>query len=231
MKERTREVRKLASTLTMAEQEERRRVSQILHDDLQQLLYGIQLKLTMISSAIPEDLRKRLGKQADEANKWINNAITTTRRLTVELSPPILKSEGLADALVWLQSQMHDLHGLTVEIDAEDAYPIRNEDMRVLLFHIVRELLFNVAKHAQTDRCTVCLRTIGDELLIEVMDNGKGFDTALIEGEGGFGLVSARERLKLFGGHLEASSIPGHGAHIAVRVPLHQVAFEYEEAF
>lgn len=144
VEERTRQVRELASMLTMAEQE-RRRISQTLHDDLQQQLYGVQLKLSFAQQHAGASHEGRMREGLAEAEAWIRQSIELTRSLTVDLSPPILKSEGLADTLAWLQSQMKELHGLEVEIKAEKPFRTPEEDMRVLLFQITRELLFNVA--------------------------------------------------------------------------------------
>ena len=221
-----RRARLLASMLTMAEQEERRRISQVLHDDLQQQLYAIQLKL----HAAQEELRvgdaPNALDNATEAEHWIQQSIETTRRLTVDLSPPILRSEGLADALRWLVTQMKEMHGLEVQLVASHAFRMPDEDMRVLLFQIVREMLFNVVKHAGIDRARVELDTAGEEIVILISDEGAGFDVAQamarVEKEHGFGLFNAAERLRLFGGDMEIESAPGRGTrftiHVATRV-------------
>lgn len=220
---RTEQVRRLASRLTMAEQQERRRVSQILHDDLQQLLYGIQLKMSFIRRAVWSGEQEQLLGYADKASMWIDTAIETTRQLTVDLSPPVLDSDGLTDALQWLQTQMAALHDLHVELKAAHPFFIPNEDMRVLLFQIVRELLFNVVKHAETDHATVTLREgeADGHLIIDVVDEGRGFDVEGTEHahDDGFGLFSARERVGLFGGRMEIASAPGAGTRVTVHSP------------
>ena len=223
VEQRTRQVRRLLSRLTMAEQEERRHVSQILHDDLQQLLYGIEMKMALIEQDLQEVDRPVLLDELHEARAWIDQAIATTRRLTVDLSPPILQNEGLAEALVWLQSQMQELHGLQVTLEAEHSFYLPDEDLRVLLFHVVRELLFNVKKHAGIERATVYLQEKDGQLLIDVVDEGQGFDPQALSSRAqqtGFGLFSIRERLKLLGGQLNVRSQPGQGTRIRARLPL-----------
>jgi signal transduction histidine kinase len=93
--------------------------------------------------------------------------------------------------------------------------------MRVLLFQIVRELLFNVVKHADTDRATVTIDEADGGLIIIVADEGAGFDPAALKPktEGGFGLFSVRERLRLFGGTLEIESAPGEGTRMIATIP------------
>jgi two-component system, chemotaxis family, CheB/CheR fusion protein len=224
VKERTDQVRKLASTLTMAEQGERRRLSQILHDDLQQLLYGIQLKLARARKMAGRSDEVSLDDLVVKAEGWLEDAIRTTRRLTVDLSPPVLQDEGLADALRWLVTQMRELHDLEVELRAEHAFYLPNGDMRVLLFQIARELLFNVVKHARIDEVCVTLREDGHHVVIEIEDRGVGFDVddvlAPTPDETGLGLFSIRERLALFGGRLEIRSEKDSGTRVSVFVPV-----------
>lgn len=200
----------------MAEQAERRRISQTLHDDLQQMLYALQMHITDLMNDYPAK-QPKLQAQGQQTLTWLNEAIRITRYLTVELSPPVLKDEGLVDALRWLATQMAETHHLTVDIVAEHAFSIVDEDMRVLLFQIVRELLFNVVKHAGVQQATVALREGEEsELIITVRDDGRGFDVAAAEArdDGGFGLFSVRERLTLFGGTMKIVSAPGEGTEI-----------------
>lgn len=219
---RTAQVKALASTLAMAEQEERQRISQLLHDNLQQLLYGIQMRMMMLISDVDADDQGQLKNQAQEVYEWLGRAIRTTRQLTVDLNPPVLKEEGLDGALRWLVSQMASVNGLQVDLQVVQPCLLPNVEMRGLLFQIVRELLLNVVKHAQTDHATVVLNS--DEqgnCLIQVNDRGRGFDVAAAAAreDRGFGLFSARERLRLFGSQLLITSAPDQGAQITITVP------------
>lgn len=221
-------LRHVASLLTMAEHEERRRISHILHDDLQQQLYSVQMKL---SSARHRDQAGDLPaaqRCLAEAEQWLHECIEITRRLSVDLSPPILKGEGLAEALGWLVRQMKELHGIDVELVAEHSFCLSDRDMRLLLFQVVRELLFNTVKHAGTDRATVELHEEDGGLVVCIRDEGRGFDVAATAARagrgGGLGLFSVRERLALFGGSLEVLSALGQGTRITVTVPVQLAA-------
>lgn len=226
VEQRTRQVRQLLARLTMAEQEERRNVSQILHDNLQQLLYGIEMKVAMIEQDLQEVDRPRLLNDLQEARAWIGQAIATTRQLTIDLSPPILQDEGLADALEWLRSQMKELHGLHVDLQASHRFYLPDEDRRVLLFQVVRELLFNVKKHSGVNQATVRLAEEDDHLVIEVVDKGAGFDARAMAlrtvQDRGFGLFNIRERLKLLGGGLDVLSSPNLGTRVKAKLPAHE---------
>jgi PAS domain S-box-containing protein len=218
-----REVRRMASMLTMAEQEERRRISQLLHDELQQQLYAIQINLKFAQDDAETGNTLTAVERMAEAGQWLRESIEVTRQLTVDLSPPILKSEGLADALNWLIAQMKQTHGLKVLLTAEHAFRMPDEDMRVLLFQSIRELLFNTIKHAGTDQAAVELRSQNGQLIIHVRDEGCGFNVAeaaaRAEQGGRLGLFSVRERLRLFGGRMEIDSAPGSGTRILIHIP------------
>jgi CheY-like chemotaxis protein len=124
---------------------------------------------------------------------------------------------------------MADKHGLTVDLSIEKGIPNTAEDIKILIFESVRELLFNAVKHANIHAATVNLRIIdGNSLQIVVYNAGQGFDpTALkpagTEG-GGFGLFSIRERLALIGGKLDIVSAPGEGSRFTLVVPLGESA-------
>lgn len=222
--ERTQQVRDLASNLTMAEHHERTRIAHVLYDDLQQVLYSIQMKLSLMQES--GDGGGQAATTADglsQIGSWVDTALAVVYRLTVDLSPPVLDEEGLAAALTWIRESMRKEHGLDVEIDAAHPFYIPDEDWRVLLFQVVRELLLNVVEHADTDRATVALRDGADELVIEVSDHGRGFDPRHMPDEGtngGAGLPATRRRLHLFGGRLDIQSAPGAGTRVTVRAPV-----------
>ncbi|MFP4623951.1 MAG: CheR family methyltransferase, partial [Gemmatimonadota bacterium] len=224
VEERTREVRDLAETLSMAEQEERQRLSHLLHDDLQQLLYGIQMKVTLALEKAGRGDPEAAVEQGRRSLELLEQAITRTRQLTVDLNPPILEGEGLVAAIEWLRTQMRDLHGLEIEIHAAHDVEVYSPETRVLLFQIARELLFNVAKHADTDRAVVEVVQEDGRVRVSVADQGKGFDPEILSSakrrRGGLGLFSARERLRMRGGGLNIESVPGNGTRIVAYAPL-----------
>ncbi|HEX6613441.1 MAG TPA: GAF domain-containing protein [Rhodanobacteraceae bacterium] len=220
-----RRVRDMASQLTMAEHAERRRISQILHDDLQQQLHSIQMKLASARNALGRGEEAKTLRHLTDAEQWSGEGVETARRLTVDLSPPILKSEGLAEALEWLVTQMREMHGLHVTVTGDRDLRMHDDAQRVLIYQIVRELLFNIVKHAGTDRAQVELRRDEDTLNVCVLDQGKGFEPEELRkprqrADGGFGLTSAYERLNLLGGSIDVDSAPGLGTAIVLHVPL-----------
>ena len=221
VEERTRQVRSLITQLTLSEQEERRRISQLLHDDLQQRLYGILFQLNALGHAFADTHRESALNTLAEIEQELNIAVQITRNLSVDLSPPILHNEGLVEAVEWLATQMERQHGLTVAVQAEDDLPRLHEDLRVLLFQTVRELLFNTVKHAGVTAAAVALTHTHDYICIEVSDQGQGFEAASGMGKAtnGQGLARIQRRLQLISGHVEVRSAPGDGTQVILVIP------------
>ena len=214
---RTAEVRRLAAALTLAEQEERRRVAYLLHDDLQQRLHGLQITMALLEKAVGGDPTG--GGLVEKADAALAEAVCLTRSLSHDLAPPVLRGGDLAELLHWLADWAQDLHGLTVEVDAGGVSGL-DEAVRVLLYRAIRELLFNAAKHAGTDRARLTARPTADGVRVVVEDEGVGFETgALVAGAGGLGLAAVRERLELVGGRFEVASGPGRGTRVTIEVP------------
>jgi PAS domain S-box-containing protein len=221
--QRAAQLRALAGELTLSEQRERRRMAQVLHDHLQQLLAGAKFRTAILGRRADPKVKQ----SALEIEDLLETALDTSRALTVELSPPILHDGSLADGLEWLVRWMADRHGLVVVVSTTPGVPPLAEDVKVLLFESVRELLFNAVKHASVRSATVNLRPLpGGDLQIAVTDCGRGFDPTMLTRPGdpgaGFGLRSMGERLELIGGKVEIYSAPGRGTRVTLTVKLGQ---------
>ena len=203
-----REIRALASALTLAEQAERRRISALLHDHVQQLLFGAQILLEGVQKT-PEaaPFRDRILRAYD----IVGEGIEATRQLALGFTPPVLDADDFSLALRWLATHVHKTYALTVEVEARDPVVIGDREVRVLLTELVRELLFNVVKHARVDRATVHLRRDRQEVVVVVSDAGAGFDPSSLTADEQFGLYSVRRRLELLGGRFEIASSVGRG--------------------
>jgi PAS domain S-box-containing protein len=212
---------RLSSQLTLSEQFERRRLAKILHDHLQQLLVAAKLGLETISQCPLHEQQK----QVKEIAGLLSESINASRSLTVELCPPILYESGLNQALEWLSSWMNEKYRFHVDLVIDKTAVPTNENMRILLFESVRELLFNVFKHAGVDSAQVELIREDEEYLkVIVSDGGMGFDSKKIDkisypNSSGFGLFSMRERLSLLGGRFELTSSLGKGTTVSLTAP------------
>ena len=215
VEQRTAQVRKLAADLTHAEQGERQRVAEVLHDDLQQLLYALQIRSDLLAEALHDSEHRDL---VADFSDLLHRALHTTRSLTVDLSPPVQQGEGLEGSLRWLSLQFKEAQ--EVEVDIEGQASISEPDVHTLLFRSVRELLFNVVKHAGVDRATVRLDQRDGVVRVEIRDDGRGFDPDTLDPQArGFGLFSVRERLGLIGGEVAIESAPGEGTRVTITCP------------
>lgn len=219
LRERTQQLRDLASELTLAEQRERQRLALLLHDHLQQLLVGAKFRVTSFQRAKGDALIDA----ATEIRSLLDECIDASRSLTAELSPPILHEGGLIPALAWLVRWMDEKHNLQTKLSV-DAQAIPQQDhITILLFQAVRELLFNVVKHAGVNKARVYVSSTENEIRIMVADSGNGFtcsvSPAARRATGGLGLFSIRERLDMVGGRLEIDGAPGKGSRVSLYAP------------
>jgi signal transduction histidine kinase len=214
-------IQSLASELSLAEERERRRIATILHDRISQTLAICKIKLGALRASASST---ELAEPLDEIHELIDEIIQETRSLTFEVSSPILYELGLEAAVEWLVEQIQEQHGLLSHFEDDRQPKPLDDDVRVLLFQAVRELLTNVAKHAQAHNVKVSLRREDSNIKITVEDDGNGFDTSDVVSHWsraeGFGLFSIRERLGHFGGRLEVESKPGHGTWVTLAAPL-----------
>jgi len=223
--ERTQQLRILATELNLAEQKERKRLAAELHDHLQHLLVLGKLKIGQGKRyAQPIPALNDVMKEVDEV---LSEALCYTRTLVADLSPPVLRECGLPAALKWLSDYMQK-HSMTVTVTVPEQRDLSlPEDQAVLLFQSVRELLMNASKYAGTGEATVILQQRGDQLRIQVRDEGAGFDVTTAAAEATtrgvsskFGLFSIRERMKALGGSFDIESAPGKGATTTLTLPL-----------
>lgn len=243
--EQAEKLQRLAGDLTLAEQRERERLHELLHDEVQPLLVAARL---ILSGLGPQTAQQDCLRVAAEACEHLGRAIQMTRNLSLRLNPPLIREQGLKAALVSLCNWVKENHGLVVDLTcAADA---ESDDMalRLLCFNAIRELLLNVAKHAGTTEVALTLQRLGrggagsgrspnpphvgtrsssarpgerregDFLRITVADHGSGFDPdAIVSGSG---LAAIERRLGMIGGGMQVASQPGQGAVVTLTVPL-----------
>ncbi len=125
--------------------------------------------------------------------------------------------------LHWLAASMRQRHHLVIDLQVHDPVPALAEPTALLLFQSVRELLFNIFKHAAVDIVRLEIRVEADALQITISDQGVRFDPAKMQpvGVGGLGLPSIRQRLEYLGGTLQIASAPGQGSRFTLTVPIH----------
>jgi signal transduction histidine kinase len=216
-----RRLQSLASELSLAEERIRRPTAVEIHDQIAQNLALAKLQLGKIRRLdLPPDLATAL----EEIQALCDESMEGIRLLIAELSSPVLYELGLIPALKTLASQMGKRHGLNIGFHSEQEHIALNEDVKILVYQCVRELLINVTKHARTDSAEIWMRVRDSFLETVVADRGVGAELSRVgpqmEAEGGFGLFSIRERLESIGGRFRLESSPGNGTKVTLIAPL-----------
>lgn len=215
-------LKNLNTELTLVEEKERRRIAENLHDSLGQTL---SLAFIKLSSIVNENFPPRVEKTINEISELLNKAISESRTLTYDLSPPILYELGLIPAFKWKLEEIEDKHGLNTVFIGEDQQIGIRKEFNIFLYRIVVELLNNVIKHSQANLLELEVKKEKKYYYISVRDNGKGFKKQLTKKaslDGGFGLMSITERLDSIKGHLKIKSVLGKGTEATLIIPTNE---------
>ena len=212
----------LASELSLVEEQERRTIATDLHDQIGQTMSVIKMRCFSLRENLssPEQL-----KYLDEIFELVQQTIQDIRSLTFELSPPVLYELGLVAAIEWLAEEFQKKHGLRCLVESDSLPKPLNDDMKVVLFRSVRELLVNIVKHAQAKTARIALRVMKNTIRVRVTDDGRGSilaNNGQEENTNTFGLFSVRERIRHLGGEVEIDSRPGKGTMVTLLAPLKQ---------
>ena len=222
LRQRAHQLQKLTLELSQAEDRERKRLAEILHDDLQQVLAAAKFHLGMLNMRIRGD--EALGELAGQIGDLLKEAIGKSRSLSHELSPTVLYQSDLGETFEWLARQVQGKHGLTVHVEVRGRIEPRSEALRAFLYKAAQEMLFNVAKHATVVEARLRVQRIRNYVWLTISDRGCGFDPHALGRTGGFGLLSIRERVELLGGRMRIKSAVGRGSTFLISVPDHQTA-------
>ncbi len=220
LKTRSSQLQRLTAELSEAEDRERHRLAELLHDDLQQLLVGSKLRLSMLTRKTQDT--PEIGEPIREAIDLLAESIQKSRGLSHELSPPVLHHGNLTEVLRWLVEHIYTTCGLKVHLRVVDDVEIHSQTLKTFAYKTVREMLFNVVKHANVKRAAVVVRRVDRAIRVTVADRGRGFDPQRLDtaSQNGFGLFHIRERLQLLGGTLTVQSAPGRGSRFVLTIPL-----------
>jgi len=230
IQEHQKRLKQLASQLTLVEEKERRRIAGEIHDGISQTLAMVKIKLDTLRNSLPSEAS---AAEIEKISSSVEKVIQETRTLTFELSNPILYELGFEAAVAeWLNDNVQEKHGIATEFHDDGLLKPLDDDLKVMLFRNVRELLTNCIKHAKAGKVSVGLRGIDDSIEVIVEDNGVGFDPAEVRATAGkkakFGLFSIRENMENAGGRFEIQSKPGAGCKAVMTAPLRDESIKKE---
>ena len=211
-------LRDMAQELAITEDRERDRIATELHDQVNQRLVLVKMKV----EALGRD--QTLEKSTEPICDLLAQSIEDIRLLTAQMRPPLLASIGLEAALRWLVKELHEQYGLLIEMCDDNQPKVLEYGLRSCVFQSVRELLLNVVKHAGVSLARLDMRREGCYLVIIVADKGSGFDPAETDTrktrDGGLGILNVRRKIEYLGGIFQVDSHPGTGTRAVIRMPL-----------
>jgi len=199
--------------------EERERIGMDLHDGIIQSIYAVGLTLDY-TRLLMRDSAEKAGARLEQAIDGLNAIIRDIRSYILDLQPSRISTDDLVEALTRLvrEFKANTLVEADLQIESGSLHDLGRQE-RTALFLITQEALANTAKHAQASRVLVSLRSVGNAVIHQIVDNGRGFLAGPSAGPLGHGLSNMRERARAVGGGLTVLSSPGEGTTVTVRLP------------
>ena len=213
-------LRLLTQQLISAQEEERKRISRELHDQVVQTLVGINVELSAVKLAASTESPELIAKIA-HTQKLVEDSVVSVHRFSRALRPALLDDLGLIPALHAYNKNMAARNNLKINMTAFAGVEALTEDKRTVLFRVAQEALTNVVRHARATRVKISIVKIPDAVRMEISDNGKSFPvrkTLLTKTNKRLGLVGMRERIEMVGGSLVIESTPGHGTTVRAEI-------------
>lgn len=208
------ERRRSGKLVLRAQEDERRRVARDLHDEVNQALTAVLLRLEALAQDVPPDERERVA----ELKQLTGQAMDELLRLARQLRPSALDDHGLAPAIEAQVRSFGERTGVEASLDIDGDPGELDEETQTVVYRIVQEALANAARHASAGRVEVHLASSAGKAELRVRDDGRGFDP-LASPNGGLGLGGMAERARLVGGALDLRSARGAGTELTLRIP------------
>ena len=213
-----RQLRTLSSGLLAAQEQERKRISRELHDDLGQILTAILLNVTRaIKLEIP--CESGIYTLIDEIKAGTDEALRRVRGLSANLRPGVLDHLGLKSAVVSFLEEFRERTGLNIVEKIQMDYDDISETVTIAIYRILQEATTNIVKHSAAKKTIVNLQSDQDKVKLTVTDDGQGFKPESLSMDQGLGLLGMRERTEWLGGVFKITSAPGCGTTIHVEIP------------
>jgi len=213
------ELRELSSAMHDVREAERTRIARELHDELAQWLTAIKMDVSWLSSRLPREHAQLLDK-TEKVKGLVDTTVNAVRRIASDLRPVMLDDLGLVPAI---ESLLHDLSqrtGVVVSLDAESGELDFHEPLATSLYRMTQEALTNVARHAGATEVRVTIRQENDDLVLQVRDNGRGFDPEAAARRKSYGVLGIQERAHTLGGRATVARIGTGGTLVEMVIPV-----------
>lgn len=213
-------LRALSTHLQTVREEEKAHLARELHDELGSTLLALKIDASWIQRHLPDE-NPDLDEKARTMLTLVDNAVSTTRRISSDLRPPMLDDLGLIPTLEWQIAEFESRMGIHCEASLKGESDLLNSRQSIALFRIFQEALTNIARHAQATDVRVCVDITPGQALMEIEDNGRGIDPAVARRPNAHGVYGMFERANSLGGKIRLDSEPGKGTLLSVCIPLH----------
>jgi len=216
------QLRHLSRQLLLAQEEERKRISRELHDEIVQTLVGINVHLASLKVKARVNI-KDLMKQISQTQRLVENSVNTVHRFARELRPTVLDDLGLIPALEAFIKDFSKRTSIHVRFTAYAGVEQLNGTKRTVLYRVAQSALSNVDRHAHATAVKVSIRKLRDFIRLEIHDNGKSFEIERVlfaKRHKRLGLLGSRERVEMVGGQFRIESAPTKGTTISAEIPV-----------
>ncbi len=217
-------LRELTRRLVVAQEEERKRIAQELHDELGQALTAISLDLGGIEKALPPETFPGIRERLIDARSLADEVDERISELALDLRPSLLDDLGLLPTLQWYLNRYSQRLGIEVAMDFKDLESRLPGEVETTLYRVIQEALTNIARHAQAGTVRLSLERSATAVAVTIQDDGRGFDVEEVQSSaaslGGVGLLGINDRVSTLGGRVEIHSRPGQGVRIQIEIPL-----------
>lgn len=213
------QLQELTAFLHQVREKERTRIAREMHDELGQALTALRIDLNWLDARLAER-EPTIGAKLAAMLGLVDKTVDAVRRISEDLRPGMLDDLGLAAAIEHHVAKFADQTGIACELTmSRDHYEL-DDQTATTLFRVLQESLTNVARHAQASKVSVRLQDLAAEMLLIVKDDGRGLPEPSAGKKKTYGLLGMHERVKLLGGSLDISSVPGKGTRIEASLPL-----------
>lgn len=213
------QLRALAARLQFVREEERMRIAREIHDELGQACTALKMDIALLARKASKG-QVQLRAKAESAMRLIDNLIRSMRRMASELRPSTLDDLGLVAALEWQAQEYESRTDIQCHLTLPSDSLVLDPNRSTAIFRIFQEALTNIARHAQATRVDASLTQVHHSLVLQVRDNGTGYDPKQLRAGRSLGIVGMRERALLLDGEFTIEGIPGKGTTVTVRIPI-----------
>lgn len=213
-------VRKLTSHLQNIREEERKHIAREIHDELGQQLTVLKMDISWLSKKISPDADTSIKQKIKELLAMLDGTVKTVRRISSELRPSLLDDLGLVAAMEWQLGEFEKRSGIKTSFTEPDKEIQLADHIKTGLFRIFQESLTNVARHADAQKVKVSFQSAGNDFILRIADDGKGFDKHKVADKKTLGILGMKERTSMIGGTYNIISSPEKGTTVVVTIPM-----------